>query len=102
MRFWGRGIGVDGIGTFLAVSHDGLHWEKPIVEAFEFDGSKENNLLTPMSPYDLFLYHVLYDERDLDRQRRWKALIGDTNPRPAASADGINWTFLSWSGATRS
>ena len=95
MRYWGRGIGVDGIGTFLAVSHDGLHWEKPIVGAFEFGGSKENNLLTPMSPYDLFLYHVLYDERDLDPQRRWKALIGDTNPRPAASADGINWTFLS-------
>ena len=95
MRYWGRGIGVEGIGTFLAVSNDGLHWEKPIVGEFEFNGSKENNLLTPMSPYDLFLYHVLYDERDPDPQRRWKALIGDTNPRPAASPDGINWTFLS-------
>ena len=95
LRYWGRGIGVDGIGTFLAVSDDGLHWEKPVVGEFEFKGSKENNLLTPMSPYDLFLYHVLYDERDPDPQRRWKALIGDTNPRPAASPDGINWTFLS-------
>ena len=95
LRYWGRGIGVDGIGTFLAVSDDGLHWEKPTVGEFEFKGSKENNLLTPMSPYDLFLYHVLYDERDPDPMRRWKALIGDTNPRPAASPDGINWTFLS-------
>jgi hypothetical protein len=95
MWYWGRGIGVPGIGTFLAVSDDGLHWEKPIVGAFEFNGSKENNLLTPISPYDLFLYHVQYDERDPDPQRRWKALIGDTNPRPAASPDGINWTFLS-------
>ena len=94
MWYWGRGIGVEGIGTFLAVSTDGLNWEKPIVGAFEFNGSKENNLLTPMSPYDLFLYHVLYDERDPDPRRRWKALIGDTNPRPAASPDGINWTFL--------
>ena len=95
LRYWGRGIGVDGIGTFLAVSNDGLNWDKPIVGEFEFKGSKENNLLTPMSPYDLFLYHVLYDDRDPNPQRRWKALIGDTNPRPAASPDGINWTFLS-------
>ena len=94
MWYWGRGIGVPGIGTFLAVSDDGLNWEKPIVGVFEFNGSKENNLLTPISPYDLFLYHVLYDERDPNPQRRWKALIGDTNPRPAASPDGINWTFL--------
>ncbi len=95
MWYWGRGIGVEGIGTFLAISDDGLRWEKPIVGAFEFNGSKENNLVTPMSPYDLFLYHVQYDERDPDPQRRWKALIGDTNPRPAASPDGIDWTFLS-------
>ena len=47
LRYWGRGIGVDGIGTFLAVSDDGLHWEKPIVGEFEFKGSKENNLLDP-------------------------------------------------------
>ena len=79
--------------TFLAVSTDGLNWEKPIVGRFEFEGSTDNNLVQPVG--STFIYHVLHDERDPDPRRRWKALIGERNPRPAASPDGFDWTFLS-------
>ena len=33
--------------TCLAVSKDGIHWEKPVVGLVEYEGSKENNILPP-------------------------------------------------------
>jgi hypothetical protein len=98
MRYFGYGPALKDYGvscTCLAVSRDGLKWEKPTVGRFEFRGSKQNNLAHPLGRPDTFLYHVQYDPRDPDPQRRWKALIGERNPRPAASPNGFDWTFLS-------
>jgi poly(3-hydroxybutyrate) depolymerase len=80
--------------TCLAVSTDGLNWTKPNLGIHAYQGSKANNIVC-VGTAEKLLYHVLYDPRDPDPQRRWKALIGERNPRPAASPDGVNWTFLS-------
>jgi len=92
LLYWGNNL-----STCLAVSKDGLKWDKPVVGRYAVDGSKQNNLLWPFDPKakQVFLYHRLYDARDPDPKRRWKALIGERSPRPAASADGITWAFLS-------
>ncbi len=94
-RRWEIRYFASGAGTCLAISRDGLTWEKPFLGRFEFQGSKENNLAHPLGSMDDFLYHVIYDSRDADPQHRWRALIGERNPRPAASPDGFSWEFLS-------
>ena len=40
-----RGDQADGLA--YAVSQDGIHWEKPVLNLFEDGGSKENNLVFP-------------------------------------------------------
>jgi len=78
--------------TALAVSRDGIYWEKPFTRLLPWNGSKENNLVC-----DYGLMDVLYDPRDSDPQRRYKA-VGFT-PRPEGyacatftSPDGLHWS----------
>src|SRR5262249_33709875 len=59
----------------------------------DWEGSKQNNLVTaPGNPAD-FLYHVLYDPADVPA-RRYKALFGISGRQPAVSADGLHWNRL--------
>lgn len=83
--------------TCLAVSDDGVTWTKPNVEHHDYNDSKTNNIVEPGSRQrgDISLFHTLYDPSDLDPARRFKGFIGERNPLPAASADGLNWTLLS-------
>jgi len=80
--------------TSLAISKDGLHWEKPVLNLIEWDGSKANNLVARHDNSDQFLYHALYDPADVP-ERRYKALFGIIGKRqPAVSADGLHWSLL--------
>ena len=77
----------------LAISRDGIHWEKPNLGLVEFDGSKENNLFP--TPDNRRLVHVVFDPDDPDPQRRYKGLL--TVPRgrvPVVSADCLHWEKL--------
>jgi len=77
----------------LAISKDGIHWEKPNLGLVEFDGSKENNLFP--TPDNRRLVHVVFDPEDPDPQRRYKGLL--TVPRgrvPVVSADCLHWNKL--------
>ncbi|MFA6109175.1 MAG: hypothetical protein WDA75_10425 [Candidatus Latescibacterota bacterium] len=92
----------------LAVSSDGLRWEKPDLGLAEEDGSRANNLLCsaadPRWQRDWWAYNnVVRDPRDPDPGRRYKALghgIFDRHLGGAArsgvivafSADGLRWT----------
>ena len=50
---------------------DGEHWEKPSVELYEWNGSKDNNIIcTPKGDGYQWLYHVIRDESDPDPTRR--------------------------------
>ncbi|MCH2373874.1 MAG: hypothetical protein MK538_06795, partial [Planctomycetes bacterium] len=83
--------------TCLAVSKDGLTWTKPTIGRHDYNGSKRNNIVEPGTRErgDISLFHTLYDSRDPDPARRFKGFIGERNPLPAASPDGLTWTLLS-------
>ncbi len=93
-----------------AESTDGIHWNKPSLGLVEFNGNKNNNLLsfTPKPNFALSepLYvAVLYEPSDPDSSRRYKmALYGrfyrQSDPEhkkpkstiyPYFSADGLHW-----------
>lgn len=94
-----------------AESKDGVHWTKPKLNQFPYDGSADNNLLA-LGVYNCEGLSVLHDPRDGDPHRRWKAVYWDhgsgdwevrdgkpyCKPGPrdgfcvAFSPDGIHWT----------
>lgn len=61
------------LGTFVscyATSADGLHWDRPDLDAIEFEGSTRNNLCA----VDTGGLSVLKDRHERDPARRYKAL----------------------------
>ena len=77
-----------------AVSQDGLHWEKPNLGLHQWRGSTDNNIAISPDTEHCSLYHIIRDERDEDRQRRYKALMGTRNRKVAFSGDGFTWNHL--------
>ena len=67
----------------LAVSTDGIHWEKPLLGMIEFEGSKENSLFS-----DRRIIKVVHDSHEPDLERRYKGLAINT---PVVSADLVHW-----------
>jgi hypothetical protein len=86
----------------LAVSRDGIRWEKPALNIVDWEGSRQNNLVTPYASESDWLpsagrtdllAHVLYDPLDIPA-RRYKGLFGIGRRQPAVSADGLHWNQL--------
>jgi hypothetical protein len=84
--------------TCYAESRDGIRWEKPRLGLFEFNGTKENNIVwdgedTP----DTHNFTVCKDENpNCSADARYKALAGSRNSGLHAykSPDGIHWSLL--------
>lgn len=94
-----------------AESKDGIHWDKPELGQFPYDGSRNNNLVD-IGRWNCEGISVLYDTHDADANRRWKAVYWDhgsggwtlRDGRPfceagpqdgfcvACSPDGLRWT----------
>jgi len=94
-----------------AESADGIHWTKPELGIFPYDGDKRNNLLG-IGRFNCEGISVLHEPDDPDPGRRWKAVYWDhgsggwelRDGRPfckagpldgwyvAFSPDGIHWT----------
>ncbi len=94
-----------------AESEDGVHWVKPKLGLFPYDGDTQNNLLG-LGRYNCEGISVLHDPRDPDPTRRWKCVYWDhgsggwevRDGKPfckagpedgwyvAFSPDGIRWT----------
>ena len=79
----------------LATSEDGFHWQKPVLELVEFEGSKENNIL----PQESFMPYMFQDLHEVDPARRYKGLIRKgTTETPGMqfdlyySPDAFQWT----------
>ncbi|MBI5094552.1 MAG: hypothetical protein HZB26_19230 [Candidatus Hydrogenedentes bacterium] len=82
-------------GPALAVSKDGLHWEKPSLGQMSVHGSKDNNrIVIDFPPPNNGLENVVYDAGDPDPARRYKGLAGAIGRAPVVSADCIHWTKL--------
>ena len=58
----------------VAYSNDGIHWEKPRLGLYPYQGRKDTNLILPVQPevtcYEQFC--VLHDLHGADPGRRWK------------------------------
>ena len=77
----------------LAVSRDGLHWEKPSLGLVKFNGSDANNLFP--TPDNRRLVHVVFDPDDPDPQQRYKGLLTVSRGRvPVVSPDCLHWRKL--------
>ncbi len=89
----------EGRKTAYATSHDGIHWDKPIMNMVEIDGSRENNYILP--PMLSLNYNILDDPWDAP-SRRFKVTFTVESRESrwanehsalclAYSADGIQW-----------
>lgn len=79
-----------GKGNFVlyATSKDGIAWDRPTLGQFEFQKSKDNNII-----YDFHSPSVLFDPADPDPSRRYKMLGSITGAYySATSPDGLHWT----------
>lgn len=77
-------------GCYLcyATSEDGLRWVKPSMGLVDFQGSTDNNILLRIG----YGAGVLFDPRDPDPDRRYKAAFWEHNGTSVAfSPDGIHW-----------
>lgn len=74
--------------TYMCVadSTDGIHWTRPDLGLIEFQGSKQNNIIREGR-----MFRVLYDPRDTDPSRRYKAIIRDAGFLAGFSPDGLRW-----------
>ena len=82
----------------IAVSDDGLNWEKSDLGIVQYEG-KDTNWYT--TPGDERLWHVIHDPDDEDDRRRYKGLVkvdgkgpsghGTSGHQPVISADGYHW-----------
>ncbi len=86
----------------LALSADGVHWERPNLGVHEALGSTRNNIVIPASHHDGMDHFesVLKDPFDPDPNRRYKALGWSSYDwdgplagiYTAVSPDGIHWS----------
>ncbi len=94
--YYAYGGGALGTGMALAVSKDGLHWTKPRLGLVEVRGTTDNNWIAidpSVTAPNRAIDGVVYDPDDPDPNRRFKALLGAINRRPAISPDCIHWTL---------
>jgi hypothetical protein len=78
-----------GKGNFVlyATSKDGIAWDRPHLGQFEFQRSKDNNII-----YDFHSPSVLFDPADPEPARRYKMLGSITGAYySATSPDGLHW-----------
>jgi len=79
-----------------AESKDGIHWEKPSLGLFEFEGSRENNLVwVGKGGHDFTPFRDT--NPDCLAGEEYKAIAYGPDPTGAyafVSSDGIHWAFM--------
>ena len=75
-----------------ATSTDLIHWERPSLGLYEWNGSRDNNICH--DPKGQTLYHIYRDENEPDPERRYKAMFDWNGRWMAVSPDGFDWTML--------
>ncbi|MGH9160166.1 MAG: hypothetical protein ACRD2X_09295 [Vicinamibacteraceae bacterium] len=87
--------------TCLAISRNGLRWQRQNLGQVEWEGSRDNNILRPGENW-MRRPNVILDSTDPDPMRRYKMTfvdwIGDKTEGKTAivkaySRDGIEWTL---------
>ena len=83
--------------TCYAESNDGIHWTKPELGLFEFDGSKQNNIVWDGPGMSTHCFTPFKDTNPkASRDARYKALTRVKGGlQPLKSPDGIHWQPMS-------
>lgn len=77
-------------------SRDGIHWTKPDLGLFDFQGSKKNNIVWMQVGMHNFA-PFLDTNPNCPADQKYKAIGSNNNPYKLyafASADGIHWRYL--------
>jgi hypothetical protein len=94
--------GVDDRMVCMATSRDGIHFERPVLGLYEFEGSRQNNIVFQGEDADSFASHnfapFIDTNPDALAEEKYKAIGGhrrsDGSGRELygfTSADGIHW-----------
>lgn len=88
----------EGVGGMSYLeSKDGLVWTRPILRQWDYQGSRENNFVSPEPglawPANA-MENVVLDPDDRDPSRRYKGFLEAFARQPIASPDGIHWKRL--------
>ena len=84
--------------TAYAESADGIHWDKPDLGIFEFEGSRENNLVWTGPGFNFAPFRD--PNPDVPEDERYKAVartkghMGSEDLLALVSPDGIHWRLL--------
>ena len=83
----------------MAESPDGIRWTRPSLGLYEFNGSKQNNIVWMDKPGEQKVTDCMYVFRDANpavpADQRYKALGGNSYPLIAlVSGDGKSWKQL--------
>lgn len=87
-----------GEAVCYAESRDGIHWEKPKLGLFEWNKSKDNNIIWLGGPETHNFAPFLDTNPNCPKEQRFKAVGGTITSKGLltfASADGIHWKKLS-------
>ena len=82
----------ENIVTCYAESRDGIHWIKPNLGLVEWEGSKDNNIIT-QGQRGAYLTPFRDPRPGVPQGQRYKSLAGNP-PRAMISPDGIHWSVL--------
>ena len=85
--------GREGEVTCYAESTDGITWTKPKLGLFEYNGSKDNNIIVQDPPYTHNFAPFLDANPNAAEDARYKAVGGTSKSglKAFASPDGIHW-----------
>ena len=73
-----RSDGTRSESTCYAVSNDGIHWTRPNLGLFEYEGSKDNNIvLGDMPPYSHNFCPMIDPRDDIPADERYKMCAGN-------------------------
>lgn len=81
--------------TCYAQSNDGIHWVRPVLGLYPWNGSKDNNIIWMGSPESHNFAPFLDTNPNCDPEERFKAVGGTVTSKGLwtfKSADGIHWT----------
>ncbi len=84
--------------TCIAESSDGITWSKPVLNQYDYNGSKKNNIVFAKAPPFSHNFCPMLDSRkDVSPSERYKALGGSMKSGLFAftSADGYHWKKMS-------
>lgn len=92
-KMWYRAID-DTCYACYATSADGIHWEKPVLNAMPHKGSTANNIVLGSKQFYIDGFAVIKDQDEWDPSRRYKMLTYNGDRRFAAmiSPDGLHWS----------